>query len=257
MLIVDRQDRLLALLCERRTAQLDELAKALKVSVSTIRRDLDALVQQGLAERTHGGAIYRGAAGPSRNALAKFNIAARMNERVAQKRAIGRYAASLVRPDMTVLLDGGSTMIHAASQIEARPIQVVTNSLHIVNLFANDERVEVQVIGGSLYPRTGVFTGPVAKACLADLHADLLLFSLAGIYGNDAYNLHLPMAQLEQVMLRQAARKVMLMDAAKFGRKSLVRVCALDEVDEVVTDKGIDLEMWKFLGKRLVVADAA
>lgn len=253
MLIVERHQKLLSILRQRKAVQLDELARALDVSSSTVRRDLESLEQQGMVQRTHGGALFtepvKEIPSPASDALA-----ARMTEHVAQKRAIGRYAASLVQPHMTLLLDGGSTVIFAAQQITARPLQVVTNSLSIANIFADDDQVELLLVGGSLYGRTGVLLGPIATGCLADLHADLLFFSLAGLYEDDAYNHNLTMVQVEQVMMRQAARSVMLMDSSKFGRKSLVRVCGLEEVEQIVTDAGVP-EAWRQrLGERLIVA---
>lgn len=253
MLIVERQKKLLELLRRRKTAELEDLARTLSVSSSTVRRDLESLEQQGLVKRTHGGAIYQESGETA--GQGSETLAARMQEHVAQKQAIGRYAASLVQPHMTLLLDGGSTVIHAAQAIEARPIQIVTNSLSIANLFADDDQVELLLVGGNLYGRTGVLLGPIATGCLADLHADLLLFSLAGLYDGAAFNLNLIMAQVEQVMMQQAARSVMLMDSNKFGRKSLVRVCGLDEVERVVTDEGVDASWREALGERLIVAD--
>ncbi len=250
MLIAERQQRLLSTLRQRKAAQLDDLARELAVSASTVRRDLDELERRGLVERTHGGAILRDATVPMASDIA---LNSRMGEQVAQKEAIGATAAALVAPHMTVLLDGGTTVIYAARQITARPIQVVTNSLAIGHLFADDDQVEVMLVGGNLYPRTGVCVGPMATGSLADLHADLCLFSLAGIFENEAYNINLPMAQVEQVMLQQAARSVLLMDATKFGRKSLVRVCSLDEVDQVVTDGAVDPVWSQRLGDRLQV----
>lgn len=252
MLIAERQQRLLATLRQRKAAQLDELARELDVSASTARRDLDELERQGLVERTHGGAILRETATSAPPGDIALNR--RMGEQVEEKEAIGIAAAALVTPNMTVLLDGGSTVIYAARCIEARPIQVVTNSLAIGHLFADDEQVEVMLVGGNLYPRTGVCVGPMATGSLADLHADLCLFSLAGIFENEAYNINLPMAQVEQVMLQQAAQSILLMDASKFGRKSLVRVCSLDEVDRVVTNTSIDPDWRDRLGDRVVVA---
>ncbi len=249
MLIVERQERLLNILRERKTATLEALGEALEVSASTVRRDLEALEQRGLVERTHGGAVYRG---PHHHSIV---LAERMHEQVEAKEAIGRFAASLVKPHMTVLLDGGSTVYYAAKQIDARPLQVVTNSLSIAHLFADDEGVEMVLAGGNLYPRTGVCVGPIATHALGDLHADLLLFSLAGVYDNAAYNHNLAMAEVEQVMLRQAARSVMLMDAGKFGRKSLARVCGLDEVDMLVSDASLSEKWRKQCGDRLIVAE--
>lgn len=265
MLIVERQQRVLQMLQQRKAMELDELARELAVSASTIRRDLDALERKGIVERTHGGAVYKGndiavvepINSPPESNQPKVVLTERMQEEVDAKKAIGRYVAAQVQPHMTVILDGGSTVIYAAKQITARPLQVVTNSLAIANLFAEDEQVELLIIGGSLYPRTGVMVGSFATGCLADLYADLTLFSLAGIYDDAAFNLNLAMAQVEQLMIRQAAKSVLLMDSSKFGRQSLVRVCGLNEVDQIVTDEAISDEWRTRMGDRLSVAPSA
>ena len=131
---------------------------------------------------------------------------------------------------------------------------MVTNSLAIANLFKDDEQVELLVVGGNLYPRTETTVGPIASGTLADLHADILMFSLAGIYDDACFNTNLSMARLEQVMMQQATRSVLLMDSSKFGRKSLARVCGVEEIDDIITDPGVD-RIWRDrLGDRLVIA---
>ena len=269
MLIIERQHRVLEILRERRAAELEDLARELNVSVSTIRRDVDAMVRNGMVDRTHGGAMIRGEAPAATAPLVSSHaadaiaasgqpgivLAERMSQHVDHKLAIGRYAASQVQPHMTLLLDGGSTVIYAARQIVARPLQVVTNSLSIANLFSDDDQIELLLLGGTLYPRTGVTVGPITTGCLADLYADLAIFSLAGIYDDAAFNINLPMAQVEQLMIRQAARSLMLMDSTKFGRRSLVRVCGLGEVDQIVTDSQIAANWRESIGERLVVAE--
>ena len=259
MLIVERQEKILNILRRRRTALLDDLAREMSVSSSTVRRDLDQLEQRGLVERTHGGAIYRGHEmnGSAVTAVSHGSLTQRLDEDVALKSAIGAYAAELVEPEMTLLLDGGSTVFYAAQQITARPIQVVTNSLAIANHFQDEEGVELMLIGGNLYPRTGAMVGPIASGTLADLHADLLMFSVAGIYGDAAYNINLTVAQVDQAMLRQAAQNVLLVDSHKFDRKSLTRVCQLSEIDRIVTDAGVESKWREQLGERLVVAEQA
>jgi DeoR/GlpR family transcriptional regulator of sugar metabolism len=156
---------------------------------------------------------------------------------------------------MTLLLDGGSTVHYAAQQIEARPLQIVTNSLSIATLFADDEQIELVLLGGFLYPRTNVLLGPIATHSLSELHADLLLFSLAGLYEDGVYNQNLAMAEVERVMLQQAARSVLLMDSSKFGRKSLARVCGIEDVSLLVTDNAIGQRWINHCGDRLAVAE--
>jgi len=253
MLIIQRQEMLIEILRDRKSAQLEDLARQLSVSASTVRRDLEVLEDQGMVERTHGGAVFRGEASGAHSEV----LAERMKEQVEQKQAIGRLAASLVQPQMTILLDGGSTVVYAARQIIARPLQIVTTSLPIANAFADDDQVELVLVGGSLYPRTGVTIGPIATGTLTDLHADLLLFSLAGLFNDECFNSNLAMAQVEQVMMQQAAQSVLLMDSNKFGRKSLARVCSISEVDRVITDAGAGGEWYERLGDRLMVAEPA
>jgi DeoR/GlpR family transcriptional regulator of sugar metabolism len=250
MLIVERQKRLLDMLKEQRTAQLEALAETLGVSSSTVRRDVETLEQQGLVERTHGGVIFR----PRSTASLAFEE--RMGEQVEAKRVIGAAAARLVEPGMTVYIDGGSTLQYCIGQIEARPLQVVTNSLTVAQHFAADDRVELLVLGGSHYPRTGVLIGPVTTQALAALHADLLLFSCAGLYETEVFNSSLVMAEVERLAIRQAARKILLIDSSKFGRKSLARICAVDELDLLITDAGVSERWQRELGDRLQVARA-
>lgn len=256
MLIVQRQDRLLDLLRQRRAASLDELSSELGVSSSTVRRDLEALEAKGLVDRTHGGAVIREREQPtdSPRPAPTVALATRMTEQVDAKRAIGKRAAAMVESSMTVLLDGGSTVIMAAREIAARPLQVVTTSLTIAQHFKDDEDVELILAGGTLYPRTEVFTGQLTRSALEQLHADVLFTSMAGIYDDDVYNINLAMARTEQVMMRQTTRRVLLMDSAKFGRRSLVKVGPLDAFDHVITDAGVPDEYRDRLGDRLIVA---
>ncbi len=266
MLIVERQTRLIQMLRERKTAQLEDLARALDVSSSTVRRDLEQFEAKGLVSRTHGGAVYTGPEGAAgvlptvghaggQGMGGNTALAERMGERVEEKEAIGRAAAKLVQPQMTLFLDGGSTVIFAVRYITARPIQVVTNSLSVANAFVDDDQVELVLVGGALYPRTGVTVGPIATGSIADLHADMFMFSLAGIYNDDLYNQNMAMAQVEQAMMRQAAQSVLLMDSSKFGKKSLTRVCGVSEIDTIITDWHVDGEWRGKLGGKLVVAE--
>ncbi|MEO0586039.1 MAG: DeoR/GlpR family DNA-binding transcription regulator [Planctomycetota bacterium] len=256
MLILDRQQRVLDILREAGSASLEQLSTQLSVSVSTVRRDLDRLADQGLVERTHGGAIpltTPGTAAPS-HAAPDTAFAARMADHVDAKRAIGREVAKIVEPNMTLLMDAGSTVVYAAEQITVRPIQIATTSLAIAQLFANDDQVEVTVAGGKLYPRTAAMVGPLTRAALKDLYADLCLMSLAAMDQTAGYNLNLEQTRVEQSMMQQADRSVLLMDSGKFGRRSLVKVAPIADFDQIITDSSVAPHWPTHLGDRLTVA---
>jgi DeoR/GlpR family transcriptional regulator of sugar metabolism len=229
----DRRSRLLDLIRIRGFAALDELVRELGVSESTIRRDLDALEEQGRARRTHGGVLYSG--GMPR--LAEFDE--RQPANWAAKRAIAVAAAAVISDGETVLLDGGTTTYEVARLLVGRSLQVVTNSLPVANLFASEARTDLVLLGGYVSPRTGVCLGPYANELLGRLHVTTTVLSAAGISDEGLFNAHLLLAETEQAMLKAAGRVVVVADSSKFGRKSLTLVSALDAIDIFVSDDGL------------------
>ena len=247
----ERRGRLLDLIRVRGFAALEELVRELGVSESTIRRDLDALEEQGAAKRTHGGVLYAG--GMPR--LAEFDE--RQPSHWAAKRAIAVKAAGVINDGETVLLDGGTTTYEVARLLVGRSLQVVTNSLPVANLFASESRTDLVLLGGYVSPRTGVCLGPYANELLARLHVTTTILSAAGIADEGLFNAHLLLAETEQAMLRAAGRVVVVADSSKFGQKSLTLVSPLDAIDVVVSDNGLP-DDWRqkiaAAGSQLIVA---
>lgn len=238
MLIAERKTRLRELIARRGMSDLDSLADELRVSQSTVRRDVDAMVDEGIVRRTHGGVIWIGDRGNSNN-MRPYAFDQRMSYQVEAKRQIARAARSLVQPGETILLDGGTTTFYLAQELIGLPLQIVTNSLPIANLFLNDENVELVLTGGLMYPRYGVLLGPTAETIISTIHARTMFFSVAGVHDNALYNQNLLLVQAEQRMMQQVQRKVLLVDSGKFDQQALARLCSLSQIDVVVTDSGI------------------
>ena len=247
----ERRGRLLDLIRVRGFAALEELVRELGVSESTVRRDLDALEEQGAAKRTHGGVLYAG--GMPR--LAEFDE--RQPAHWAAKRAIAARAAEVISDGETVLLDGGTTTYEVARLLVGRSLQVVTNSLPVANLFASESRSDLVLLGGYVSPRTGVCLGPYANELLGRLHVTTTVLSAAGIADEGLFNAHLLLAETEQAMLRAAGRVIVVADSSKFGRKSLTLVAPLAEIDAFVSDDGLT-DDWKArisaAGSELIIA---
>ncbi len=157
----DRRSRIAELIRLRGFASLPALAQELAVSESTVRRDLDFLEESGVAQRTHGGVFYTG---PSPK-LAHFDQ--RQSQNWDKKRRIAVAASRLIEDNDTVLLDGGSTTYELAQLLVGRPLQVVTNSLPVANLFTSNDSADLVLVGGYVHAKTGVSLGPYANQKLA------------------------------------------------------------------------------------------
>ena len=236
MIIAERQSLLQQLLSQRGMADLDTLAAELHVSSSTVRRDLEQLEQRGLVKRTHGGVVW---VGDKTNGARPYAFDQRMGYQHDAKQAIAKAARALVSPGQTVLIDGGTTTFYLAQELLGQPLQLVTNSLPIANLFLNDDNVELILTGGLMYPRYGVLLGPTAEHILSTIHTKTLFLSVAGVHNGALYNQNLLLVQSERRMMEQAQEVVLLVDSTKFGQQALARLGDLSEVDTVVTDNAI------------------
>ena len=233
VLVEERRSQLLELVRMRGFASLPDLAEQLNVSESTIRRDLDHLEEVGSAKRTHGGVFYTG---PSPK-LPHFDE--RQPQQWDKKKRIAEVAATLIEDGDTVLLDGGSTTYEVAQQLVGRPLQVVTNSLPVANLFASNANHDLVLLGGYVYPRTGVALGPYANEMLGHLNVRRTVLSVAGINERGFFNSNLLLVETERAMMDAADEVVVVADSSKFDRQSLSHLCALDEVQHLVVDDDI------------------
>nr|WP_303652695.1 DeoR/GlpR family DNA-binding transcription regulator [Paludisphaera mucosa] len=232
MLPETRRRRLRELISKQGYATLDELVRALNVSESTVRRDLEALDLSGAVRRTHGGAVYSGEA----RGMPAFDE--RTHTAMAEKRAIGEATADLIEDGDTVLLDGGTTTLEVARALLAREIhvQVVTNSLPIAQLVASSPQTDLILIGGYVYPRTGVALGPLAIAMMQGIRVRKSILGAGGIMADGVYNSNLLLVETERRMMACGQEVVIAADHSKFGRMALARLCGLDEVTRLVCD---------------------
>lgn len=230
MLAETRRRLLLDLIARQGFATLDELTRALGVSESTVRRDLETLDLGGLVKRTHGGAVYSG------EVRSMPALEDRAGTATLEKQAIGRVAAELVEDGESVLLDGGTTTLEVARCLAGRPVQVVTNSLPIAQLLASSPGVDLILIGGYVYPRTGVALGPLAIATMQGIRVRKAILGAGGIVAEGVYNSNLLLVETERQMMVCGQEVVLVADHTKFGRLALAKLCGLDDVQRLVTD---------------------
>ncbi|MEX2188583.1 MAG: DeoR/GlpR family DNA-binding transcription regulator [Pirellulales bacterium] len=228
-----RRDRVLELVRQKGFCSLPELADAIGVSESTIRRDLEALEEQASVRRTHGGVFYVG------DTPKLPHFVDRQAAEWEKKKQIGICAAALVQDGDTVLLDGGSTTYEVAQRLVGRPVQVVTNSLPVANLFVSSTSTDLVLIGGYVHSRSGVALGQYANEMLARLNVRRTILSVAAVNDEGYYNSNLLLVETERAMMAAADEVIVVADSTKFGYRSLSRVAELKAADRLVVDEGI------------------
>jgi len=249
-----RRATILQLLAAHGSVQVAELVEQLGVSAVTIRNDLSALEAQGMATRSHGGAVLARTPPPEQTIRQKDAL------NHEQKERIGALAATLVQEGDNIIVDSGTTTISLARHLRAaHGVTVMTNGLNVAWELADAPGVDLILTGGLLRKQSLSFQGTQAEACLQAYNFDKLFLGVDGFdlqFGITTH--HEAEASMNFRMVERAKKVIVLTDASKFGRVSLHRIVQLERVHTVITDAAIPAEYREGLarlGIELLIAD--
>lgn len=122
----ERQNKIMEFMHQQNAIPVSQLATMLKVSEVTIRKDLSFLEQQNLLYRVHGSAILINRYTNNKTIVEKKRLC------INEKRAIGKYAATLIMPRDTIIIASGTTMQSFADQIIVKEsLTVISSSFEV------------------------------------------------------------------------------------------------------------------------------
>jgi Transcriptional regulators of sugar metabolism len=178
MLAQQRQQAILERVRRDGGVRVADLVRELGVSDMTIRRDLEVLAERGLVEKVHGGATISGSA-----ATREPGFAAKSVRQQAEKEAIARHAARMVRPGTAIALSAGTTTWALAHHlVDVADLTVITNSVRVADVFHRSGRPDQTVVltGGVRTP-SDALVGPVAVAAIRRLSVHTLFLGVHGM----------------------------------------------------------------------------
>ena len=233
MLARRRHDRILERLRTDGPAEVGELTRELGVSGATVRRDLSYLESEGMLRRVHGGAAPLGTAEPP------FDVVA--GDHQDAKHRVAALASGLVRDGDVLLIDIGTTTRHLARALRGREVTVITSSLPVYDELADDEAVELIVLGGVVRRNYRSLVGFLTEQAVRQVHADVLFLGTSGVRRDgsvlDTTAVEVP---VKRAMLEAAERTVLVADASMFPGRGIARVCGPADLAAVVTEPSSD-----------------
>lgn len=227
----ERRRQILLELKLRPHVRISDLAERFNVSTETVRRDFDALADDGLVSRAHGGA-----SAPSQGPYPGLDE--RTGARIAERERIGRLAASLVKDNETVMIDSGSTTIQMARALAWRGTRctVITNSIPVAMTLGHGAQ-DVIMCPGEYLPDEAALVGTETVEFLDRYHVDRCMIGASGFSDEGPSENVRGFAAVKRAMLRRAARRHLLIDSEKFGRKGLTLAGTLADLDSIVVDR--------------------
>lgn len=230
-----RQQELLNFVRTYGTGSVNEFARMLGVSTSTVRRDLNDLQERGLLERVHGGAAPVGEDAEPIRPLREVSHA-------DEKRRIGQAAAAHVADHSTILIMGGtSTEAMLPFLGGVRGLTVLSNSLMVVNRLSQYPDIDLVVLGGLLRRSEMSLLGHLTIAGLSEFGIDQVF---SGAFGVDpdlgVTGTNLSETQTDRSLVSSARELIMLADASKFEQRGPARLVPVDAVSRLITDTDAD-----------------
>lgn len=242
MIKSERENQILDLIEKKGYVSVKETAELLFTSESSIRRDFTELEKAGFIKRSYGGAeLIR-----ARKNVLPFTT--RADDFAEGKKKIARMAAELINDGDVVFIDSSSTGYFLAMEIMDRAdITVVTNSIEIQALLSRGEAV-VHSTGGILSRYNRIcLVGRNAEKTFEEINADIAFFSSKSLsFDGIISDCTQEEVFVRRSMLKNAAKKVLLMNYEKIGTTSSFKQCNLSDIEILVCDRDVTEQFGKF-----------
>lgn len=234
----DRRERISRLVEASGRTSVAELSRLLSVSEATVRKDLALLEGEGRLLRTHGGAMSGGAQGAGMRNRSEMAFEVRERLQVAEKTAIGRAAAELVKDGDSIALDASSTALSVARHLKSRnELTVLTNGIRIAAELAGLPGITVLMPGGVLRWEAFSLVGEWGDAMLSRVHIQTAIVGAVGFTIDQGLtDVNAGEAEFKRLLVEAARDVVAVIDHSKWDRVAFTTFCPTDRLDLVITD---------------------
>jgi DeoR/GlpR family transcriptional regulator of sugar metabolism len=238
-----RQKEILKLIAQAKEISVALLAETLGISQVTLRKDLDALAQDGYVKRHHG----------TVSVASEDDVASRLLIGFEEKMQIATRAAALVSDGDTIMIESGSTCALLAKVVAQSKckVTIVTNSLFISDFIRDYNTIKVVVLGGDFQPEARVMVGPITALCAKQFFVSAMFCGVDGMVEDYGFtvNDHLRAATVRD-MAATAQNVYILTESKKFSMRGAAAQLPFESVRGIVTDACIPQEIKTLLEEK-------
>lgn len=211
---------------------IEALAQHFRVTVQTIRRDVNLLASEGRLSR------YRGGAGLA-SSIENMEYERRQVVNLVAKQRIAAMVAQDVPDGASLFMNIGTTTEQAARALLAhKNLQVITNNINVAKILSGTPECSIVMAGGKVRNRDGAVTGSLAVQMFEQFRADIGIIGISGIDKDGGlFDYDLDEVMCTQAIIRHSRRVFLLADHSKFGRPAMVKVGHLSQISALYTDE--------------------
>ncbi|MEJ9227969.1 DeoR/GlpR family DNA-binding transcription regulator [Peribacillus butanolivorans] len=231
MLPLERQKKIIELLTIKKVMKIAELTEELKVSIETLRRDINFLTKQGKIEKIYGGVKL------VKSQFGESTIDERMFSQLKEKEMIAQKCSEYINDGDCIYIDSGSTTYQIAKYIkQKKKLTVITSSIPVVNELINSD-IELLIIGGKVRQNEQSIVAFDYLFNFSELNISKAFICASGITiekGISDYNLD--EANTRKKIIELSKEVYVAADSTKFGKDVTIGIASLDKIDYIITD---------------------
>lgn len=241
MLKSERLKTILQVVKTQKFVTVDELARALKVSDMTIRRDLNELHKANKILRIHGGAQLL-----SDQIRTEKSYQQKREIHSKEKYEVAKRACNLIHENDSIYVGPGTTLELLVANLKVKHLRIVTNSLPVFEAAKdNMNDYELIMVGGSYRRISGAFVGALANNELKTMSFSVGFVGVNGINDTSLTTANLEEGQTEGIGLDRSQIKFVVADYTKLDHSDFHQFYNLRNVDGLITNHGIEPELEK------------
>lgn len=246
--ISERRSNILRSLSLTPITTIAELSERFHVSIETIRKDLNALEDENLVARVHGGVAL--ASTPVRNS--PFDQRKNLNSEI--KVRVAKAACKLIEPGDVIMLESSTTTTEMVRELLHYPdllrsVVIITNSFLVTQLLeGGDNCGRMFFMGGWTNFAEHSTQGQYTMQSLKSFHVNKAFISgaafsddwtLSGYYEDDV--------AFQKEIVDTVQSTVLLLDSSKLHKTAVLSVCHVSKVHYLVTDAALPEEGREYL----------
>lgn len=230
-LTAERRNQLAQLLLSKGSIRVGEAAEEFGVSTETIRKDIIYLETEGIARKSHGGAVIA-------SEMVQRSVDLKQNDNTEHKLRIASAALSMIPPQGTIIIDAGSTNCTLAKLLALeKGLTIFTNSILALQMLIKSEN-QVFAFGGLARPGSYGIVGKWANEEIRSIHADISFIGTDGFQGlNGPATASYEEAEFKKNIIEASEKAVILSDSTKFRNRTLFEFCRWEDINAFITDK--------------------
>lgn len=243
----ERINQILNLFSEKDCMSCKQLSERLGVSEMTIRRDIQSLQESNIVARGAKAGTFS-LVEHTTHAKEDYEVSVEASKYALEKDRIGKFAATLISPGDTVIIDTGTTTVRLAHHIpDDMEFTALCYNFGVFTELQRKRRADLILTGGQFNRQSLSFNSNEGIEAIGRFRANKFFVAASGIHDKlgltCGYRSEIPN---KQTSMSSSLTKILLADSSKFGTVRAAYFAELEDIDIMITDGNISDE-WREL----------